>query len=114
MRIIIGVLGAIVVAACAGQPPAPPVAVAATNPTANAAAKSDAAANSDAAARKQGYRVVTKDGQKLYCSRDAQTGSHMSSTSICLTEAQWQRVSDASEQNLRQLNDQARPPAAGH
>jgi hypothetical protein len=39
------------------------------------------------AAANEGYRVVNKDGQTLFCATRPQIGSHV--VSGCLTEAQW-------------------------
>ncbi len=42
-----------------------------------------------AAAQDLGYRVVSKDGQTLFCSTQAPTGSHV--VPGCLTEHQWEQ-----------------------
>jgi len=36
--------------------------------------------------QKAGYKIVNKDGQKLYCRTDLITGSHVRTRTQCLTE----------------------------
>jgi hypothetical protein len=38
------------------------------------------------AVQKAGYKLVNKDGQKLYCRTDLITGSHVRTKTTCLTE----------------------------
>lgn len=41
------------------------------------------------AAANEGYRVVNKDGQTLFCATKPEIGSHV--VAGCLTEAQWEQ-----------------------
>jgi hypothetical protein len=40
------------------------------------------------AVQKAGYKLVNKDGEKLYCRTDLITGSHVRTKTECLTEQQ--------------------------
>lgn len=42
-----------------------------------------------AAATKEGYRIVSNDGQTLFCATKPDIGSHV--VAGCLTEAQWEQ-----------------------
>jgi hypothetical protein len=66
--------------------------------------------------QKTGYTIKTKDGQKIYCSNEKQTGSHLQSTTACLTEEQWMRVHQTAQDTLKQMNEQGQrtPPNPGH
>jgi hypothetical protein len=100
MRFILGMM-AVLVAACAGQPPA------ATTPPRQV--KVDASNVVDV--QRAGYKIVDKDGQKLYCSKDGTTGTHLRQTTTCLTEQQWQQVHDATNRTMQSIATQAPPPS---
>jgi len=57
---------------------------------------------------KQGYRVITRGRQLLYCRSQKQTGSLISST-VCLTEDQLRTL----EQNTKQSKDLLSQPRGG-
>lgn len=84
-------------AGCAGQqaatPPPPTTYVnAAMQPLAQipASSKGDMTAQRLANAKKEGFTVVNRDGQILYCSADQKLGSHIArpSDAVCLTAEQ--------------------------
>ena len=71
------------------------VACASPQPTVPATAGSLAPANEEEEIRlavqeavQKGYKVVTEDGQTLYCRKDLKTGSRVQSNLTCLTENQ--------------------------
>lgn len=67
---------ALALAGCAAQPRGP--AAEAARHTANVAA-----------AQESGYRIVSKNGQTLFCSSQPPIGSHIAPG--CLTERQWEQ-----------------------
>ena len=80
LRSHVGMLtGATAVAAllsgCATKPAAPPATHQVPVTTANVEA-----------VQKAGYKVVNKDGEKVYCRTDLITGSHVRTKTTCLTE----------------------------
>jgi len=74
MRAIPSVLIAVSLVACATQPAGPPVA---------RQVKVDA--SNVAEAQLAGYNVVDRNGTKLYCRKDAITGSRVQTQTTCLT-----------------------------
>jgi hypothetical protein len=64
-------------------------------------------------AQRAGYKVVDKDGQKLYCKRDLNTGSHVRYTTACLTEEEWRAMADSSRRSVEAMS-RARPPKQGN
>ncbi len=62
--------------------------------------------------RKGAYKLVTRDGQALYCRTDKDTGSHVRSTTVCLTGKEMTELSERSQQGLRDLARTA-PPKQG-
>jgi hypothetical protein len=60
--------------------------------------------------QKAGYKIVTKDGQKLYCRRDLKTGSQVRYTTSCLTKAEWTAMSDASRRGVEAMRRDRVPP----
>lgn len=61
-------------------------------------------------AQKAGYKMVNKDGQKLYCKRTLNTGSHLRYTTTCLSEAEWRQLQDTSRQSVEAMRRTAPPP----
>jgi hypothetical protein len=68
------IVAAVALAGCATTPQAPQVRTHADNVT---------------AAAREGYRVINKDGQTLFCRIEPPIGSHV--IPGCLTEAQWEQ-----------------------
>jgi hypothetical protein len=87
--------GALVIAGCANQP-APP------NP--------DQDAQRVAEAIKHGYKVVTTDGETLYCRSDFATASHIQKNTVCLTA---QQLDDLDQRNQRIFDQPSRGAANG-
>jgi hypothetical protein len=79
-------------AGCASkpQPPQPPVTRQVQVTTANVED-----------VQKAGYKIVNKDGQKLYCRTDLITGSHVRTRTQCLTE---QELHDQMEQTKESMD----------
>jgi len=102
MRFLIPLAVIAVVAACAGKPPHElpverQVAVDSSNIV---------------EVQKAGYKIVTKDGQKLYCKRELNTGSHLRYTTTCLTQEEWTAMSEASRRGVEAMS-RTRPPLQG-
>ena len=92
MRFLIP-LAVIAVAACAGKPPQ----------EAPAERKVHVDSSNIVEVQKAGYKIVTKDGQKLYCKRDLNTGSHLRYTTSCLTEQEWTAMGDAARRGVETI-----------
>ncbi len=105
MRASIAVVSVLLVAACAGTPPAD---------RSSAVKKVEASQVADM--QKFGYTIKDKNGQKLYCSKEVQTGSHLDTTTACLTEEQWMRASRDSQSRLQDITKQTAtlPVNPGH
>ncbi len=71
-----------------------------------------ATASDTGSVRKGAYKLVTRDGQTMYCRTDKDTGSHVRSTTICLTEKEMTELSERSQQGLRDLT-RTTPPKQG-
>jgi hypothetical protein len=101
-------------AACAGQPSAPPAHYAPEATTASlttaGAAPSDPLAQRLAAAKKLGYSVVNTDGELLYCHSEFKTGSHVQKETTCLTAEQLDHLHDQSRLDLQNYLKPNMPP----
>ena len=64
-------------------------------------------------AQKAGYKMVDKDGKKLYCKRDLKTGSHARYTTTCLTEQEWREIHEVSKRGIEAMR-RTQPPAQGN
>ena len=99
-------------AGCAGQPEHP--AAAAPQPVV-ATAKAPVTrqvpvdASNVAEVQRAGYKVVNKDGEKLYCRSDNPTGSRVRTVTTCLTE---QELFDQMHetQNAMSMTQHDKPP----
>ncbi len=58
-------------------------------------------ANNAAEVQKAGYRIVNKNGQTLYCTKELQTGSHVQSTTTCLTQKEWDNLREDNRRALQ-------------
>ena len=124
----VGVAIALAVTAvgCAGHPEQPagaagqPAAVAAPPPAAAATAGTAATtkgpvtrqvkvdASNVAEVQRAGYKVVNKDGEKLYCRTDPITGSRVQTHTQCLTEQElYDQINET--QNLMSLTKHENP-----
>ena len=90
---------ALVLAACASKPQEAP---------AERQAKVDS--SNIVEVQKAGYKIVNKDGQKLYCRRDLNTGSHVRHTTSCLTEEEMTALIEASRRGVDQMTRERIPP----
>jgi len=75
---------ALLLAACASSPPTGPAAVGSLAP----ANEEEEILLAVQEAVDKGYKVVTENGQTLYCRKDLKTGSRVQSNLTCLTEGQ--------------------------
>ena len=86
----------LLVAACAGTPPA-----------SHSTGARIIEANEVAEMQRVGYTITDKNGQKLYCRKSLQTGSNIKSTTACLTEEQWLRINLANQHSLDEMTKQS-------
>jgi len=60
-------------------------------------------------AQRAGYMLVTKNGEQVFCRRDAQTGSRLQHTTTCLTARDWARVRSTSREALQDMTEGHQP-----
>jgi hypothetical protein len=96
-------LTAILGAGCASQPSGPPAA-------ASAGPLATTEAQRLQLARNLNLRVVTKDGQQLFCRSNLDTGSHIQRDTTCYTADQLDQLEAAQQRDLDQFE---RRSAAG-
>ena len=75
---------ALLLAGCAGQPTTAPAPAGSLAPP----SQEDEVLLAVQEAVEKGYKVMTEDGQTLYCRKDRKTGSRVQSNLTCLTEDQ--------------------------
>ena len=75
---------ALFLAACASPPPTAPATAGSLAP----ASEEEEIRVAVQEAVERGYKVVTEDGQTLYCRKDRKTGSRVQSNLTCLTKDQ--------------------------
>ncbi|MEJ1960215.1 MAG: hypothetical protein WDO56_01135 [Gammaproteobacteria bacterium] len=63
-------------------------------------------------AQKAGYKIVSKDGKTLYCKSRLKTGTRLEKETSCLTEAEWQALTEESRRNVDEMRRTA-PPKQG-
>jgi hypothetical protein len=111
MAIPLSLLVAMLAAACASTPP----------PAASTVSKQDEPAvvqaskltsNDLLAMQARGYKLVTKDGETLFCSNDLKTGSHLVHETSCLTERQAINLREDTQRRL-QMGSTPVPPKSG-
>ena len=96
----------IVLAACASHPAANQTAGTPKPPPVDAAKVADM--------EKTGYTIKTKNGEKVYCSKEFDTGSHLRTTTYCLTETQWIQFHQGSDKAMDDLTQRSlRAPGGG-
>jgi hypothetical protein len=74
----------LLLAGCASQPTTAPATAGSLAP----ASQEDEVLLAVQEAVEKGYKVMTEDGQTLYCRKDRKTGSRVQSNLTCLTEDQ--------------------------
>jgi len=89
----------LVLSGCASQQPASEPGMA----PAAAPAQATTAPTTSEYARKQGYRVVERDGETYYCYEELRLGSRVAQRTICLTEAELEAVRQGSKENLERI-----------
>jgi len=95
-------LTAILAAGCAGQP---------TNQAASTGQIATTDAGRLALAKNLNLKLVDKDGQRLYCRSDYETGSHIQRDMTCYTAAQLDRLQAQTQRDWDQIT--LRNTAAG-
>lgn len=60
----------------------------------------------------QGYKLVNKNGQKLYCSTEPKLGSRLQHNNICMTEREMVTLRERTERGLQNATTQV-PPKSG-
>jgi hypothetical protein len=112
MRIHNILLLLLIVAGCAGTPPAPetPAEVAKSGAEVTDPQKVDT--DVIMAAQEGGQKLVNEDGQQMICRREKQTGSHLHQKTICMTREDWDKTAAASKQTMEDIARQ-RPPRQG-
>ena len=108
MQSAIFLCSAIVLAGCAGAPPADAPTTPA-NPPVTHRVKIDA--SNIVAVQYAGYKLVNKDGEPLYCRTDPVTGSHIQTRTVCLTERELQEQMNANRQALSPITSKQVGPA---
>jgi hypothetical protein len=53
--------------------------------------------------QRAGYKIVNKDGVKLFCRTDPVTGSHVQMHTTCLTEREMQEQNEETRQSMERL-----------
>ena len=100
----------IVLAACAGAPPKPaePPAVA-TPPQASAGAATNSVLTPQVIdkLKHQGYAFKKSNGQDMYCRTDPVVGSHIATTTTCLTVRQAQEATERAQQAVTDTTHEA-------
>ncbi|HEV7356444.1 MAG TPA: hypothetical protein VGN99_00515 [Steroidobacteraceae bacterium] len=89
---------AMIIAGCAGQPSTPPSSPAAAAPT------DDIQAQRLAQARNLNLKVVSKDGQQLFCRSNFITTSRIQRDTTCYTADQLDRMEAQQQREIDQLN----------
>ncbi len=92
-------VGAVVLAGCASQPP-------------GTLTEHDADAQRVALALKHGYKVMNQDGEQMYCRSDFATASHIQKNTVCLTAQQMDKI-DQDNQQLLDSPNKSRSAGAG-
>ena len=60
----------------------------------------------------QGYKMVTTNGETLYCATDLKTGSHLVHDNTCLTERQIINLREETQRRLQTASTPV-PPKQG-
>lgn len=96
-------IGGLVLAACAAQPPEQ------AEPD-----ETDTALTEEAvlAAQRAGYTLVTRNGEQVLCRQDAQTGTRLQRTTICLTAREWARLRSSTRKTLQDVSRGHQPACA--
>lgn len=93
MRLMVSVVVACL-AGCAGTPSTSPASFNATSQVADADAGADAASSPKIIPEriKGAYKVIEHDGVRKYCTRELATGSRVNYRTICLSQAEYDKL----------------------
>jgi hypothetical protein len=80
-------------AACAGKPPQKSDKV--------AAAPTDMTMDEINVAIENGVQLQNEKGEEMVCRREAKTGSRLARETICMTKAEWMKVSEESQRQTK-------------
>jgi hypothetical protein len=120
---LFAVATASVIVGCAGQPTHPTAAAAPPVTSQPAVATQVAASNAPvtrqvpvdasnvAEVQRAGYKIVNKDGVKLFCRTDPITGSRVRTVTTCLTEQELYDQMREMQQAMDQINSHQAGPA---
>jgi len=100
--VVIGML-AIAATACASKPAQEPL-------TPTPVAQGEKLDEKLMAAQAAGYEIKDVNGEKLYCRREMQTGSHARFKTSCLTQREWDQLAQISRQNTEDMARRRPPP----
>jgi hypothetical protein len=64
------------------------------------------------AVQQAGYKLVNKDGEKLYCRTDFVTGSHVVTRTTCLTEQELYDQMNANQHSMQSFSSKTPGPAS--
>jgi len=98
MRMILGAAVS-VLAACVSNP--------ATNQTASTPKPPPVDAGRVADMEKTGYTIKNKNGERIFCEKEFNTGSHLQTTTYCLTEAQWIQFHQGTDKAMEDLTQRS-------
>lgn len=62
------------------------------------------------AAIANGYTVKNENGKTMFCRKDLQTGSHARYKTSCMTEKEWDQLSESSRQSIQDMSRRVTPP----
>ena len=63
-----------------------------------------------AEAQAAGYKIVDKEGKRLLCRKELQTGSHVQYKTSCLTEQEWFVLEQSSRETVQGMARRVQPP----
>lgn len=106
MRALVICILAIAATACASAPKTEQAATGA----APAAASQDLTGEKLMAAQAAGYEIKDVNGEKMYCRREMQTGSHARYKTACMTQREWEQLAQISRQRVQDAARQRLPP----
>ena len=64
------------------------------------------------AAQRAGFSLVTRNGEPVMCRQDAQTGSRLNQTTLCMTAKEWRRTRRTSRETLQDITSGQQPSCA--
>ena len=60
-----------------------------------------------------GVKIQNEKGEEMICRREAKTGSRLARETICMTQAEWVKVSEESQRATRKTMRQGKIPHGG-